>query len=360
MIRKLGTGALAALTLLILVEGVAWVVLWVGSEPAEGFLVSRGGDFHRKLARGFVGTSRGQLAVDPHLGYALGPAFEVFGPNKEVDALRIVALGGSTTDPHNEGHWPGALSELLERGGISARVFNGGVGSYSTNQEVVKLIRDALSLSPDLVVSVDGVNDLGLVKSISAATPMVNSPQERIAKYVVGGSFESVFLPNLARMLGFGRGILREPHWGRPAEMTAEGVWEKNVRIMNAISLEFGARYLCVLQPIMGFGSYNRSPEEEEMWEGSKDSSVASGLPYHEALTGYYQAAQNRCGKLSYCSDLTEIFAGQTNLYNDPRHPNPDGYRLLAEAVFRELRDRGLLARPEAEGAPGTAGGIGE
>ncbi len=348
MTRKLGTGALVALILLILVEGVAWVLLWVGSEPAEGFLVSRGGGFHRQLAKGFVGTSRGQLAVDPHLGYALEPAFEVFGPKEEGNALRIVALGGSTTDPHNEGHWPGVLSELLERGGISATVFNGGVGSYSTNQEVVKLIRDALALSADVVVSVDGVNDLGLVKSISAAAPMVNSPQEAIARYVVEGSFESVFLPNLARLLGFGQGILREPHWGWPAEMTAEGVWEKNVRIMNAISLEFGARYLCVLQPIMGFGSYSRSPDEEEMWKKSKDRPVAGGLPYHEALTSYYQAAQTRCGKLPYCADLTEIFAGQTDLYNDPRHPNPDGYRLLAEAVFRELRDRGLLARPEA------------
>ena len=360
MIRKLGTGALVALALLILVEGVAWVVLWVGSEPAEGFLVSRGGDFHRQLARGFVGTSRGQLAVDPHLGYALEPAFEVFGPKGEGDALRVVALGGSTTDPHNEGHWPGVLSEFLERRGISARVFNGGVGSYSTNQEVVKLIRDALSLSPDVVVSVDGVNDLGLVKSISAATPMVNSPQETIARYVVKGSFESVFLPNLALLLGFGHGILREPHWGRPAEMTAEEVWEKNVRIMNAISAEFGARYLCILQPIMGFGSYNRSPEEEEMWEERRNRPVASGLPYQEALAGYYQAAQARCGKLSFCADLTGIFAGETNLYNDPRHPNPTGYRLLAEAIFRELRDRGLLARPGAEESPSSAEGIGE
>ena len=349
MIRKLGTGALVALTLLILVEGVAWVVLWVGSEPAEGFLVSGGGDFHRRLARGFVGTSLGELAVDPHLGYALEPAFEVFGSKEGEDGLRIVALGGSTTDPHNEGHWPGVLSGLLERGGISARVFNGGVGSYSTNQEVVKLIRDALSLSPDVVVSVDGVNDLGLVKSISPSTPMVNRPQEAIARYVVEGSFESVFLPNLAQLVGFGRGILREPHWGRPAKMTAEGVWEKNVRIMNAISLEFGARYLCVLQPIMGFGSYDPSPDEEEMWKKSKDSPVADGPPYHEVLTSYYQAAQARCGELSYCADLTEIFAGQTNLYNDPRHPNPDGYRLLAEAVFRELRDRGLLQRSKLE-----------
>lgn len=356
MIRKLGTGVLVVLTLLILVEGVAWVALWVGSKPAEGFLVSRGADFHRQLARGFVGTSRGQLAVDPHLGYALEPAFEVFGVKEKVGALRIVALGGSTTDPHNEGHWPGVLSELLERGGISAKVFNGGVGSYSTNQEVVKLIRDALSLSPDLVVSVDGVNDLGLVKSISAATPMVNNPQEMIARYVVEGSLESVFLPNLVRLFGFGRGILREPHWGRPAKMAAEEVWEKNVRLMNAISAEFGARYLCVLQPIMGFGSYNRSSDEEEMWKESKDRPVASGLPYHEALKGYYQAAQARCGKLPYCADLTEIFAGQTNLYNDPRHPNPDGYRLLAEAVFRELRDRGLLAQPEAEESASTAG----
>ena len=63
----------------------------------------------------------------------------------------------------------------------------------------------------------------------------MNYPQEAIANYVVESFFEGVFLPNLSRLLGFGRGVLEKPHWGRPAEMTAEEVWERNVRIMNAI-----------------------------------------------------------------------------------------------------------------------------
>lgn len=94
--------------------------------------------------------------MDPYLGYALEPALEVFGAKQCSDVLRIVTLGGSTTDPHNKGHWPGVFSQILEAKGIAAQVFNGGVGSYSSKQEVIKLIRDALSLSPDVVVSVDG------------------------------------------------------------------------------------------------------------------------------------------------------------------------------------------------------------
>ncbi len=353
MIRKLGTGIGFALALLLLVEGAAWLLLSLGPGPASGFLVSRGGEFHRRLAKGFVGTSRGVLAVDPHLGYAPEPAFQVFGAGEGEGVLRIVALGGSTTDPYNQGHWPGALSDLLASEGIAARIFNGGVGSYSTNQEVIKLIRDALALDPHVVISVDGVNDLGLVKSITPSTPMVNHPQQAIMEYVVGSASQSLFLPNLARLLGSGEKILQEPHWGHPNEMKAEEVWEKHLRIMNAVSREFGIRYLAVLQPIMGFGSYDPSPREEEMWEERKQRSRPDGMPYHVALTRYYEAAQVRCLQIPYCADLTGIYAGKTDLYNDPRHPNPEGYRLLGEAIFGELRDRGLLAPPRnAESDP--------
>ncbi len=347
MIRKLGIGIGTAMVLLFVLEGAAWLLLSLGSGPAPGFLVSRGGEFHRRLAKGFVGTSRGPLAVDPHLGYALEPAFQVFGDGEAEGALRIVALGGSTTDPFNQGHWSGILSKLLASEGIPARIYNGGVGSYSTNQEVIKLIRDALALNPHVVVSVDGVNDLGLVKSISPSTPMVNQPQREIMEYVAGSSSQSLFLPNLARLLGSGEEILQEPHWGHPAEMKAEEVWEKNVRIMNAVCGEFGMRYLAVLQPIMGFGSYEPSPREEEMWEQRKQRLHPDGTPYHVALTRYYEAAQVRCRRLPYCADLTGIYAGKTDLYGDPRHPNPEGYRLLGEAIYQELRDRGLLVLPE-------------
>ena len=344
MIRKLGTGIGFALGLLFLVEGVAWLLLSLGSGPASGFLVSRGGEFHRRLAKVFVGTSRGALAVDPHLGYAPEPAFQVFGAGEGEGVLRIVVLGGSTTDPYNQGHWSGALSELLVNEGIPARIYNGGVGSYSTNQEVIKLIRDALALNPHVVISVDGVNDLGLVKSITPFTPMVNHPQQAIMEYVVGSASQSLFLPNLARLLGSGEKILQPPHWGHPNEMKAEEVWEKHLRIMNAVSAEFGIRYMAVLQPIMGFGSYDPSPREEEMWEERKRRPRPDETPYHVVLTRYYEAAQVRCHQIPYCADLTGIYAGKTDLYNDPRHPNPEGYRLLGEAIFKELRDRGLLS----------------
>ena len=358
MSRRLITRLMMLVVFLLLAEGLAWFILWASSEPAEGFLVSPGDGFHQRMAREFVGTSRGPLAVDPHLGYAPEHAFQVYGAEEGKDVLRIVALGGSTTDPYDEGHWPGFLSEVLEKEGIPARIFNGGVGSYSTNQEVIKLIRDALSLSPHVVISMDGVNDLGLVKSRSPATPMVNPQQEEILEYAVRGP-QSVFLPNLARLLGFGRGILQEPHWGQPTETTAQDVWERNVRIMNVVSREFGARYLCVLQPIMGFGSYAPSAEDQRMWEELKDRPWRGGA-YHQVLTSYYQAAQTRCRELPYCADLTDIFAGHQDLYENPRHPNPPGYRLIAEAVFQELRARDLVVRSRPEEGAHDETGAGE
>lgn len=346
-------GLLTGLLLPVAAEGVAWVFVRLGSTDTGGFLVGGGSDFQSRLATRLAGTSRGRITVDPHLGYGLEPAFESYG-REGTESLRIVALGGSTTDPNHPGHWPGALSEILKGEGISARIFNGGVGGYSSSQEVIKLIRDALSLSPHLIISLSGVNDLGFIWSRSPATPTVNPHQDMIFEYLTTPHpVESRLLPNLARLVD---GIWEEPrppHWGYPAQLAPEEQWEKNVRIMQAVAAEFGIRYLCALQPIMGFGGYDPSPEEQPMWAKQRDRLV-HGVPYPQALEAYYRDAQERCGRIPYCADLTGIFAGHRDLFRDPRHPNPRGYELIAQALFQELQSGGLLTPAEPPGDVST------
>lgn len=74
-----------------------------------------------------------------------------------------------------------------------------------------------------------------------------------------------------------------------------------------------------------------------------------SFMPSRNALPRYsdhcYEAAQVRCRHLLYCADLPGIYAGKSDLYGDPRRPNPERYCLLGEAIIRSFGPR-LLSCP--------------
>lgn len=112
--------------------------------------------------------------LDIHCGY--GEAESDFGYDrfttssgdlhgeKAEPPLRLLSLGGSTTSwRYREGSlWARDLANLVsERTGRQVQLFNGGVRGYSSSQELIKLVRDAHSIAPDLVVSLSGINDIG-------------------------------------------------------------------------------------------------------------------------------------------------------------------------------------------------------
>lgn len=290
---------------------------------------------------------------DPHLGYSRIPEFVAYGDVSSPDALRIVALGGSTTDPFNSvlggsaavgwslspNNWPQELANLLAKPGIGAKVFNLGVGGYSSNQEVLKLIRDGLLLSPHLVISLNGVNDLGFIWSCSPEYPMVSPYQHRVV----------TFLSDANAGMKVSLGMKADPKFG------AVGQWEKNIRTMRAVSKEFGAEYLCFLQPIMGFGAYSLSAAEEEMLKRAMQASASQGQirstpgvhasDYQEALDNFYRASTGMCKRIPYCVDLTDAFKGKTGMYVDARHVSTEGNRVISRAIFDELKARRLLRR---------------
>lgn len=128
--------------------------------------------------------------LDPQLGFAPNPnahpllhgtaGFVSYRMGDHVDPLpRIVALGGSTTDPltgvflgdsdvapDDPANWPRQFAAILESRHREAEVLNGGVAGYSSNQELFKFIRDALPLRPRLVICLNGVNEMGFIHSV--------------------------------------------------------------------------------------------------------------------------------------------------------------------------------------------------
>lgn len=315
-------------------------------------------DFEAESGVRMVGTTTRMSFLDPQLGYAHNPqkardmgevpGFAVYGsgPSLAPDAIRIVALGGSTTDPCEQGNWPSALQEVLAERGLETTVFNGGASGYSSNQELLKLIRDGLPLKPDLVISLNGVNDLGFLHSVKNH-PMVHPYQDRLLRYFVSGGEAPRLFPNTRRLVKL---LRRERDGGqRSIEGFTLGVrvsngpweqWRRNIGLMHAIAQESDTKYLCYLQPLMGMGKFIPTADEARMLEEYDARRHGTYLP---KVTMFYERAVGMVPDISYCTNLVDVFEGRSNLYRDPRHPNPQGYRLIAEAIADDLEQRGLF-----------------
>jgi lysophospholipase L1-like esterase len=285
--------------------------------------------------------------LDPLLGYAhdptsysrfqAHPGFATYGASDDERSQRIVTLGGSTTDPVvSEGNWSKVLADLYRAEGTRSQVLNGGVGGYSSNAELLKLLRDVLGLEPQLVVAFNGINDLGFAHSIPAH-PMVSIQQYRLFDALTNGQGgDAPFLPNTVRFL---RKILLPPaelgiSMGTPYDIADYDQWFRNVRLSHAIAAEYDIRYVCFLQPTLGTGEYKPTQHETDML-------AKRGKGYVRTVNLFDEKARLLAAEHSYIVDLTDVLAGQSGMYRDPRHPNDKGNRIIAQAIFSELRRRG-------------------
>ncbi len=305
-----------------------------------------------------MGTTTKMSYLDPHLGYAhehatereLGggqwlPGFVIYGDATAENAFRIVALGGSTTDPLDRNNWAKQIQEILASEGLPAVVYNGGVSGYSTSQELLKLIRDVLPLRPNLVISLSGVNDLAFIHSMPEH-PMVHPYQKRLLDTVTGER-PVMFLPNTRRWIRRWRAQntpeierVLGVNYGPPVVMNHTQHWARNTRLMHAVARSTNIQYIGFLQPILGVGTYNPGPEDEKLLQ---DAIKTYGPNYLPLAKDFFITAGNVTRQRTYLVDLTDLFGGKTGLYRDQRHPNAEGYRQIAQAIRDELHTRELL-----------------
>lgn len=346
-------GLAAAFGLLILVEsGAVWFLSRNGLKTYPLFI-------HVNVDKGPEAVSPMFVkdiysAFDPQMGYAHNPeytpvdykslpGFTIYGEGQgKTRTLVIVTLGGSTTDGIVPHIWAQALQEIMASHGINVQVYNGGVAGFSSSQELLKLIRDVIPLKPDLVISLNGINDVG-VRDVLPKHPMVNSYQEAIMKYLTEDQPPAI-LPNtmtaLQHMpwLNEGTRIKRAINYGPNVISTPAENWDRNIRLMWASSVQFGIQYLCVLQPTLGIGAYGEmSAEEKDMF---KNVEGEESLEYMKLVQDFYDEARPDCSKKDYCIDLVDVFDGQSGLYVDKMHTNDLGNRMVAQAVYDALLER--------------------
>lgn len=342
---------------LVLLEGASYLFLnkykgWKGS-PAF-FYDKRMAEANNKTQ----GLAPGYGALDPHLGYAHGddfppkdvdeklrlkriPGFVVYGDDTDKEATRIVALGSSTTDPttflmdkeHGPDNWPKLLNDICQANGKKCVVYNGGIGGFTSSQEVIKFIRDVVPLKPDVVISLNGGNELYYY---SRPYPFTHHYQLKLFNKLVGkhqhhlwGYFPStLFIANYL----LNKGPKFPIYEGTAYEMPPAQIWSINTRTMNAVAKEHGMQYFVFLQPLVGFGNYIKSAKDEEYLKVSEEQDK-----YLTYLTQTYTEASLTCAKAPFCTDLTSLFDGKKDLFSDPRHPNREGDVMIANAIYQQL-----------------------
>jgi len=298
--------------------------------------------------------------LDPLLGYAYSSekylplksnekyvnGIVTIGEEKDCN-LKIAILGGSTSDIWYNGSWVRPLYEKLNKEkDIKPYIISAAISGYSTNQEVFKLIRDLLPYSPNIIISLSGVNDLGFIQS-SSKNPYIHNYQKRINSFILNkygkkdNFFNEKFKPKKETLSAMNGDLsLENLILGTENDLKASEHWLKNIRIQKAICQEFEIKYNAFLQPIYGYGEYSPTKEEEEI---HLDFLKAMGDNYQLYLNRFYDAAKLLIKDISYIDDLTDIFKNKSNMYMDPRHPNEKGNNLIAQKIIYILKQNSLI-----------------
>ncbi|MBN1334654.1 MAG: SGNH/GDSL hydrolase family protein [Deltaproteobacteria bacterium] len=155
VLARAGLGLLVALVLLALVEGLLRLLL---GPPPPPLLVRSLWDFSKPLFE-----FRGQV-VDPV--YQRSDAIPPFGLHKQPDRPRVLVVGGSTVRAGSRlplaQEFPMVLERLLLASGVRVEVINLGRPVFDSSG-VREVVSQAMVLDPDVVVSVQGHNDIGNV-----------------------------------------------------------------------------------------------------------------------------------------------------------------------------------------------------
>ena len=284
--------------------------------------------------------------IDPHLGYARRntlsrvrelqdkyawiEGFAVYSKKApaELDHPVILTLGGSTTDATRGDHsWPEELSKLLSERGISATVVNGGTSGYSTNQELLKLVRDGLEFKPDIIISYSGVNDRG--KYSELPHPMVHRYQRYLLEFLTRSQY-SPFFPNtvylINKILGAKPTRYLGVTLGVPSRRTLGQQYERNLVLMDAIARASGATFYGIIQPNAYVG-----PEGEIR-------TPRLGKPHSADYVSQLQDLYGQIADLPirhpFVHSFLSILEGEGLYKRDGIHATLKGNHLIAEKVL--------------------------
>lgn len=265
-----------------------------------------------------------KVILDTHLGYADSRGTVIVrNCAKEENALKVVILGGSTSDYDEffERSWPSWLLELAQESGIQMECLMAAKTGYASSQELICLIRDIIWTNPDIVISYSGINEYTqTVKNYRFANKHQKAIFEKLAN-----NKANPLLYDLRNSSSFSMGEQQDD---------APTRWFINERIMNAACQEFGISFFSILQACLNAKRpISRVDLEMLEHETQPQRKLAE-------LTELTEFVTREMSKYPWFYDFTNIFDGmQDEIFFDCAHVYGNKNRLIAEKILLIIRE---------------------
>ena len=280
---------------------------------------------------------------DSHLHYSIKyelPGIKIFGNLNDKKAVRILALGGSTTAANVTctcgSCWPHHLFDLLQRMGIAAVVYNCGMSAFGSPREFIKLCRDGLTLKPHLVISYSGRND--------------QFPNQEFFPNRYNKPWVDHWTETQAREAM--NHINNKMMYGLDSDMTQAESWVMHMKMMRGVCNELGINFAGFFQSYCGT---NGKPSEYEnillydylqpSWISHKSSFYRAFIPTttFEAIAEYADSITSLIEDIPYIFNKRYLYKGNTELLIDCCHTMDAGNHLIAQNVFKALLENGYF-----------------
>ena len=228
----------------------------------------------------------------------------------------IVTLGGSATDEtlYSFKSWVYCLWELFEK---NVTIYNMAINGYDSSQELVRFIRDALLVNPDVVISYSGFND--------------ESHWDYQFENGLSG-FENEYLAQVFEYVNnhYECDAGCKPYQGEKSAERPFFRWVNNMSIMKSVCDSRGIRFLGILQPCLEIKKIKNS------YEMGIDNTYRCLRRNGYSLDSFYDDANeyfasDECKNGLY--DFSHIFDCVDNIYIDDCHINENGNYLVANRI---------------------------
>ena len=227
---------------------------------------------------------------------------------------RVVLYGGSTTSAIQgstlSANLYHALTEATQK---EVCILNGGCGGHNSWNEYLKLSRDLVTLRPTLTISFSGINDVW--HFTHPKNTRVNIyPIQHIYPYCKD-EFNGINVP--------------------PGNISHADYWIYLSKAMKNVADASNSKFIRFLQPCLGFSPYDYDLEDDLDADFHRRS-IDSDDPYIPAVKVFYSKITSyiESSKDDSLISLSDVFAGRTRMFHDFRHPNNEGYRLIAKEML--------------------------
>lgn len=277
---------------------------------------------------------------------------------KAPNTFRVVTLGGSTVEGGFNDKWVIAtyLGQELKKYYSGVEVINAGIVGYSSQEELALLQTKILDLQPDLVVVVDGRNDL-YYSILPTWTKRHGDPYlycQRALDGLINYPTFFTLSSNLARFMTkqssaitrvFRFFFRQKPDATYPSRVVikeaAITTYLENLRLIKATLEVAGIKGIIAFQPTMGYGKDNATPYEKSVagyLREEEKSDWLTQIPLVWPQVGRQVAALAGAGPVrSY--DFSRLFdKTRETAYIDSCHYSPEGCRVIGAKIAELVR----------------------